>query len=83
MYRRTKDITPYWLFVKDVAVYLRISSEKAHTIASLIWPASLIKPVYKDEAQLRKQRLKEQGPIIITTPYLLDEETCAELKQLA
>ena len=83
MYRRTKDITPYWLFVKDISAYLHINTNYANSIASFIWPTSIQKEKeeYKVEAKIRKQRLKEVGPIIITQSNLLNESTRAELDQ--
>lgn len=81
MYRRTRDITSYWLFVKDIQAYLQISVDYAHAIASLIWPESSQREEYKAEANLRKQKLKENGPTRITNAGLLNHDTRLQLHQ--
>lgn len=81
MYRRTRDITPYWLFVKDIQAHLQIGVDYAHAIASLIWPSHLQREEYKAEAKLRKEKLKEYGAFYITNAYLLNNDTRLQLQQ--
>lgn len=82
MYRRTRDITPYWLFVKDISHTFSISTIESHAIASVIWSTSDQREEYKQEAKKRKLKLKLSGPYKITPAGKLNNYTVELVKEL-
>ena len=82
MYRRTRDITPYWLFVKDIQYSFRITIIESDRIASLIWPTFSQREEYKAESKRRKEKLKKTGPFPVTPSQLLNNHTRAWIQRL-
>ena len=82
MYKRTRDITPYWLFVKDIIYHYQCHRDFAIYLADEIWPTCCEREVYRQEAKRRKEYLKNNGPFYPYPALLLTEETKQKLMEL-
>ena len=82
MYRKTKQITAYWLFVMDICHEFHVHHQAAHVIASEVWPDHPIQPRYKEEARQRKEYLRYNGPFRMSPAKLLTPEVRNEILNL-
>lgn len=80
-YTRTRQITPYWLFVKDIQHKYNISVITADRVAEDIWPTSVQRLDYKRLSRERKDLLKIYGILEATPASLLSVETCALVEE--
>ena len=82
MYRKAKQISPFWLMVNDIVYSYHISHKEADIVASLIWPASPIQIAYRTEAQRRKHKFRMTGAFPMSPAGLLTEDIHAEITRL-
>ena len=83
LYQKSKEITPYWLYVKDVQSYFHLTVYEADAICSELWPDSQQRETYKSEARRRKQYLKSNGPFPKTPAHLLSTATIRRMGKLS
>ena len=87
IYRKTCQITYFWLFVKDIQFAYKIPLFTAHNIADQVWPVlpEEEQAQYRKEAKERKRKLKEmkkQGKFLPVTPCeLLGDEAKKEIEE--
>lgn len=80
---KPKQITPYWLFVKDIQNQFKICEDNAKTVADLVWPAhENLKILYHRLAKQLKSEIRENGWILREPVRAISHDIFSKLQEV-
>lgn len=83
VYTKASEITPYFLFTKDIEHKYNIPfSEAKENVADILWPDSDQKVHYHSLASQMKNEIRRKGWVSKAPVHALSEKTCQHIENI-